>query len=191
MPQADELKEQGIKQFMQQKYQDAAATFQQAIEAYEAQDAAGMAAEMRVNRGLALHSLGQYDAALELMHQALAVFRQMNDALRTAQALGNLGRVYAKIDNTEQAITNYREASAIFAELGDDENYGETVLAIADLQVRSGNVMQAAATYEIGLDYVKKPSTRQRLMKNLINVRNKMGGGVGAPPKSQDDEETE
>ncbi|NLX08279.1 MAG: hypothetical protein GXY36_01340, partial [Chloroflexi bacterium] len=75
MPQADELKEQGIKQFMQQKYQDAAATFQQAIEAYEAQDAAGMAAEMRVNRGLALHSLGQYDAALELMHQALAVFR--------------------------------------------------------------------------------------------------------------------
>jgi tetratricopeptide (TPR) repeat protein len=92
-----------------------------------------------------------------------------------------MARVYAKTGDTEQALTNYREASAMFIEAGDEDNYGETILAIADLQLRSGKVMQAAATYEVGLDYIKQPNARQKLMKKLLGLRNRLTGG-GLPP---------
>ena len=180
MSSADELKEQGIKQFMQQDFEQAADTYRQAAEAYEDEGVADMVAEMQVNLGLALHSIGEYDDALEQMNEALAIFRQMNDASRTAQALGNMARVYARLGNSEQAITNYREASAIFMAEGDEENYGQTVLAIADLQLRGGNIMQAAATYEVGLDFVKNPNARQKMMKSLLGLRNRITGGGSA-----------
>ena len=77
-----------------------------------------MVAEMQVNLGLALHSIGEHEPALEQMNTALAVFTQMNDSNRRAQVLGNMARVYAKMGNSEQAMTNYREASAIFSETG-------------------------------------------------------------------------
>jgi tetratricopeptide (TPR) repeat protein len=189
MPTADELKDQGIRQFMQQDFEQSVETFQQARAAYEEAGQAEMAAEQQVNLGLALHSLGQYDAALEQMQAALAVFRAANDSSRTAQALGNMARVYAKMGNSEQAITNYREASAMFMEIGDEDNYGQTVLAIADLQLRSGNLVQAAATYEVGLEYVKKLNARQKIMKGLLNVRNRIAG-TGMPkgdPKEDGD----
>jgi tetratricopeptide (TPR) repeat protein len=180
MPTGEELKNKGVQQYMQGDYEDAAKTFREAIAAYESAGAADMVAEMQVNLGLALHSSGEHEPALEQMNSALAVFTQIHDENRRAQTLGNTARVYAGMGNSEQAMTNYREASAIFMELGDEQNYGETVLAIADLQFRSGQLMKAAATYEIGLDYIKHPNIRQKMMKKLLGVRGKLTG-TGAP----------
>ncbi len=188
MPTADELKDRGIAEYMRGDYELAAETFREAATQYEDDGVADMVAEMQVNLGLALHSLDRYDEALEQMNMAHAVFVQMNDTHRTAQVLGNMARVYARLGNTEQAITNYREAAAIFMELGDEENYGQTILAIADLQLRSGQIMKAATTFEIGLDYVQQPNARQKLMKKLLGLRNKLSGG-GAPPATVDTEE--
>ena len=188
MSNADELKTRGIEQYMQGDYEQAAETFREAAALYEDDGAADMVAEMQVNLGLALHSMGQHEEALEQMIMAHAVFVQMNDPSRTAQALGNMARVYAKMGNSEQAITNYREASATFMEMGDEENYGQTVLAIADLQLRSGQLMKAAATYEVGLDFIQNPNARQKLMKKLLGLRNRLTGG-GVPETEGDDDE--
>lgn len=177
MPTADELKDRGVAEYLRGDYELAVETFRAAAAQYGDDGVADMVAEMQVNLGLALHSLDQHDAALEQMTQAHAVFAQMKDAHRTAQALGNMARVYAGQGNSEQAITNYREAAAIFNELGDEENYGQTVLAIADLQLRGGQVMKAAATYEVGLEHVKNLNARQKLMKKLLGLRNRLGGG--------------
>jgi tetratricopeptide (TPR) repeat protein len=182
MPTGEELKQKGVQQFSQGDYEDAADTFRAAAAAYEDEGAADMVAEMQVNLGLALHSIGEHEAALEQMNMALAVFTQVNDQHRRAQVLGNMARVYAKLGNSEQAMTNYREASAVFSEMGDEENYGQTVMAIADLQFRSGQLMKAAATYEVGLESIKNLNTRQKMMKKLLGVRNKLTGG-GLPPK--------
>jgi len=190
MPTADELKEQGVQHYVQRDYEQAVEIFRQAAAAYEDDGVADMVAEMQVNLGLALHSLDEHDEALEQMNMARAVFEQMNDSHRLAQVLGNMARVYARTGNSEQAITNYREASAIFLELDDEENYGQTVLAIADLQFRSGQLMKAASTYEVGLDYVKNPNARQRIMKGLLGLRNRIAGG-GAPAAGDDESPAE
>ncbi|GAB4424759.1 MAG: hypothetical protein Kow00106_21520 [Anaerolineae bacterium] len=182
MPTADELKDKGVAEYLRGDYEMAAETFRQAIARYEDDGVADMVAEMQVNLGLTLHALGQHDEALEQMTMGHAVFVQMDDQRRIAQALGNMARVYAAKGNSEQALTNYREAAAIFQELGDEENYGQTVLAIADLELRSGQIMKAAATYEAGLEYIKHPNARQKLMKKLLSLRNRFTGG-GLPPR--------
>ena len=184
----NELKERGVKLFMEQDYEQAVDVFREAIAAYEDEGAADMVAEMQVNLGLALHMMGEYEPALEQMNMAHAVFVQMNDAHRRAQVLGNMARVYARLGNSEQAITNYREASAIFIEQGDEENYGQTVLAIADLQLRGGQLMQAAATYEVGLDYIEHPNARQKIMKSLLGLRNRITGQGGSSSSADDAE---
>lgn len=186
MPTADELKDKGVAEYLRGDYEMAAETFRQAIAHYEDDGVADMVAEMQVNLGLTLHALGQHDEALEQMTLGHAVFVQMADQRRIAQALGNMARVYAAKGNSEQALTNYREAAAIFQELGDDENYGQTVLAIADLELRSGQIMKAAATYEAGLEYIKHPNARQKLMKKLLGLRNRFTGG-GLPPRQDAD----
>ncbi|MBN1562885.1 MAG: tetratricopeptide repeat protein [Anaerolineae bacterium] len=191
MPTGEELKNKGVEQFMQGDYEDAAETFKQAIAAYEDEGAGDMVAEMQVNLGLSLHSMGESEQALEQMNMAHAVFAQINDQSRTAQCLGNMARVYAKLGNTEQALTNYREASALFMQLGDEENYGQTVLAIADLQMRSGQLMKAAATFEVGLDYIKNPTGRQKMMKKLLGVRNKLTGQGVAKGEGGDEDADE
>ena len=80
--------------------------------------------------------------------------------------------------NTEQAITNYHEASARFMELGDEglpNRDGDCRLAASQ---RQGDA--AAETYEVGLEYVKQPNARQRLMKRLLSMRDKISGtGIG------------
>lgn len=191
MPTANELKELGIKQFMEQDYEEAAETFRQAIAAYDAGAVPDMAAEMKVNLGLALHSSGESEAALEPMGEAYDTFSAMQDKQRLAQVLGNMARIYAKLDNSEQALTNYREASAMFMDVGDEENYGQTLLALADLHLRNGNAMLAASVFEMGLDHIKHPTTRQRMMKQLMKVRGRIEGRAGKSDQTTDGETEE
>jgi len=67
----------------------------------------------------------------------------MNDRSREAQVVGNLGGVYLAQGNSEQAVTLYREAADTFRELKDEERYGQTLLAIADVQMKSGKLSEA------------------------------------------------
>lgn len=192
---ASELQEQGIDLFMRHDYEAAADVFRQAQEAYQGEGRRDMAAEMQVNLGLVNRSLGNFDSAVELMNEARQVFAELQDRSREAQVIGNLGGVYMAQGNTEQAATLYREAADTFRDMGDGERYGQTLLAIADIQFKSGKLMQAAATYEIALDHISEPSFRQKLMKQIIGIKNKLVGG-GAPPaeaeaETADEEKTQ
>ena len=63
MSTAQELQEQGVKLFRQRDYEAAGRVFQQALDAYEADKQADMAAEMRTNIGLVHRSLGENQQA--------------------------------------------------------------------------------------------------------------------------------
>ena len=94
MSSADELQEQGVKLFQQHDYEAAARIFQQASDAYTAENKPDMAAEMQTNIGLIHRALGENQQALEIMQQSLKVFQKLEDPKRTAQVLGNMGGVY-------------------------------------------------------------------------------------------------
>jgi tetratricopeptide (TPR) repeat protein len=177
MATASELQQQGIKLFQQRDYEAAARIFQQAYEAYVGEGKRDMAAEMQSNIGLVHRALGEYQQALEVMQGALLTFQEIGDQLRSAQALGNLGGVYVALSDKEQAYNCYRQAADIFEALGEKKFYGETMLAMADLQVKEGKLMQGAATYEVGLENLDQLSASQKILKGLLGFRNRLTGG--------------
>lgn len=177
---ADQLKEQGIQLFHQKEYEDAARVFQQAYDAYAAEERPDMAAEMNVNLGLVRRSMGEHQQALDLMQDALHVFDSSGDTLRKAMVLGNLGSVYKALNDKEQALNCFREAADLFEELGEKKMHGETLLAIADLQMSERKINAAAATYEAGLEELDQLSGSQKLLKGLIGIKNRLTGGGGS-----------
>ncbi len=182
----NELQEKGIKLFQERDYSGAAELFRQAQEAYTAAGQTDLAAEMKVNLGLVHRALGEYEQAATLIQEALDVFSGLGDDKRAAQALGNLGGVFAAQGDSEQAMTCYRQAADTFKALGEDKLYGETLLALADLQVRSGQILTGAATYEVGLENLDQLSGRQKILRGLLDLRRRLIGS-GAPPTGKDE----
>lgn len=181
MSKAEELKEQGIRLFRERDYEAASRLFLQAADEYKTENRPDMAAEMKTNIGLVHRSLGEYQQALDVMQEALVTFQESEDALRCAQVLGNMGGVYVALGDKEQAYNCYRQAADIFDELGEKKLYGETMLAIGDLQMRDGKLMDGATTYRSGLEFLEKPSARQKVLRGLsrfINryIRGRIGG---------------
>jgi tetratricopeptide (TPR) repeat protein len=177
MSNAQDLQNQGMKLFQQKDYEAAARAFQQAQEAYQSVNDGIMAAEMQTNVGLIHCILGENQQALDLMQAALITFQEKQDSLRAAKALGNMGRVYAALSDKEQAFNCYRQAADIFDELGDKKLYGETLIAMGDLQVKDGKLMAGAATYEVGLENLDNLNPSQKVLKGLLGIRNKLTGG--------------
>jgi tetratricopeptide (TPR) repeat protein len=175
--QGQELQAQGVRLFQQQDYDDAARIFRQAQDAYEADGAKDMAAEMQVNIGLVHRALGENQQALDSIQEALHTFQEMQDTRRTAMVLGNLGGVYVALGDKEQAYNCFRQAADIFEELGEKKLYGETLVAMGDLQMRDGKVLAGAATYEVGLENLDDLSASQKVIKGLLGFRNKLTGG--------------
>jgi tetratricopeptide (TPR) repeat protein len=173
---AKDLQDRGIKLYGQHDYEAAARVFQQAKDAYDAAQMPEMAAEMQTNIGLVHRALGQHQQALDAMQAALTYFEEHNDQRRLAQVLGNMGGVYREIGDKEQAYTCYRQAADLFDELGEDTMYGETMLAMATIQFRDGKIWPAAATYEVGLEHLDSLNFRQKILRSLINVRNRLSG---------------
>jgi tetratricopeptide (TPR) repeat protein len=176
MSTGSELQLKGTRLFEKGSYEEAAAIFVQAIEAYRAESNLQLVAEMEVNVGLCKRETGQYEEAIKHMQTGLAYFEERGPRARKAQTLGNMALAYAKLEDTEQAQTLYREAASIFREIGEDEYYGETILALADMYFRAGDLMLAASTYEIGLDYIRNKNHRQKMLKQLMIVKNRMAG---------------
>ncbi len=177
MSQAEEYQAEGVRLFQEREYDDAARIFRQALEAYEAENDADMVAEMQVNLGLVHRALGENQQALDIMQEALHNFQSKDDQRRSAMVLGNMGGVYVVLGDKEQAYNCYRQAADIFEDIGEKQLYGETLIAMGDLQVRDGNVLRGAATYEVGLENLDELSTSQKVIKGLLGFRNKLVGG--------------
>ena len=176
MSSAQELQDQGVKLFGQKEYEAAARTFGQAMEQYEADGNKAVAAEMQVNIGLVHRALGEHQQALDAMQAALHTFQSSDDKLHTAMTLGNIGGVYAALGDKEQAYNCYRNAADLFDEVGEKKMHGETMVAMASLQVRDGKLSAGADTYAVGLDELDNLTAGQKLLKGLIGVRKKILG---------------
>ena len=174
MSTAKELQDQGVKLYQQHDYEAAARVFRQAQEAYESEEQPEMVAEMQTNIGLVHRALGEHQQALDVMQQSLQVFRDSNDKMRVAQVLGNMGGVYSELGDKEQAYNCYRQAADAFQELDETEMYGQTLVAMAKIQIRDGKIWAGAATYEVGLENLEKLSASQKILKNLIGFRNRL-----------------
>ena len=71
----------------------------------------------------------------------------------------------------------YRQAATKFLELEENEKYGQTLIALAMLQIRNGKFFEGAATYEVGLENLTQLSGSQKLIRRLLGIRKGLTGG--------------
>lgn len=174
---AKQLRDEGIRLFEEGSFPQAIETFGRAQEAFAAAGDEAMAAEMLNNVGVVYREQGEHDKALEPLEAALAAFGKLGDRSREAQSLGNLGGLYSALNDKDKAIESYRKAIKIFGDLDDHNREGETLMALGLMQFKNGQRSDGMAAYEAGLLLVDKPTARQKNLKRLLKVRQRLLGG--------------
>ncbi|HQA69876.1 MAG TPA: tetratricopeptide repeat protein [Aggregatilineales bacterium] len=175
-PEADALKEEGLRLFRIGEHTQALDHFEQAYDAYMAAERPLDAAEMLNNIGVIWRMEDDTGAAAVSLERAREIFAEHGDRSREAQVLGNLAPLYSKQGRIDEAIAAYRTAAEMFGELGDKDRQGETLLALGILQFREGQRQAGLASYEAGLMLIKNPTPKQKRTRMLLKMRKRVTG---------------
>lgn len=170
MSQPGALRDAGARHFGQDAYGPAASAFQAAAEAYEQAGDPQMAAEMRNNQSVALLKAGEPEGALAACEGTEAVFAEAEDHYRQALALGNQAAALQEMKSYEEAESRYRQSAEILDSLGEHELRADVMRSISEIQLRTGRQLAAVASMHAGLEGVKKPTFKQRLVKKLLEM---------------------
>lgn len=158
------------------KFQQAATLFSEAAALYEGEGRSALAAEMKNNQSVSLLKCGQPELALEVVQGTSEVFRQAEDRLKMGMALANEATAHKELRSTGLAIEKFSLATAIFEELGEDILLLQTSQSLSALKLKSQNISGALFSMQKGLEGIKKPNLRQRLLLNLLKIPNKLIG---------------
>ncbi len=175
---ARDAKEEGLRLFQEGLYPEAADRFKQARQMFVAEGDQLEAAELLNNLGVVHRLQREWDEAIAALEEARAVFAGLGDRNREAQVLGNLGGLYASQGQRQAARASLREAATAFAELNDHQRQGETLLALGVQKWKAGDRQGALITYQAGLQTLENPSVGQRILRFLLQVRNRLMGGI-------------
>lgn len=162
--------DEGMKKFNRGAYAEAAAAFQKALAAYEADGKPDMAAEMRANLGMCAREQNRLEEARDLLRDALAVFEEMGDVKRGAMVKANLGGILSSMGDKEAAYDLYVQAADAFQDLGEKQLQAETLRTMASLQIKRGKVNQGREILADAMTMSESSTFGQRLLKAAANV---------------------
>ena len=127
------------------------ALFEQARAAYLAMGNSAQAAEVANDLGVVYYLVGRQDQARQTLQDALAEFEKLGNVLGQAKALGNLAQVANRVGDKKTAEKNYQRAAELFHQVGERTMEYDTYRALSQLQLQSGQWLQALASFDRGL----------------------------------------
>lgn len=151
-------------------YPGAAERFVSVATAYQLAGDMLMAAEMHNNASVAYLRAGNSEAALAEVSDTPEIFARAGDVRRQAIAIGNRAAALEGLSRVDEALESYEQAAALFQQVGDIDLRLHTMQAISSLQLESGRRLQALATMKAGLDDLKKPTLKQRILQHLLDI---------------------
>lgn len=152
------------------EYSTAAEQFVSAATAYQAANDLLLAAEMHNNASVAYLQAEDAAAALAETDGTPEIFATAGDLRRQAMAVGNRAAALQGLKRVEEALDSYELSAALFQQAGENDLRLHTLKAMSALQLESGRRLQALATMKAGLDDLKKPTPKQRLLQRLIEI---------------------
>jgi diguanylate cyclase (GGDEF)-like protein len=121
-------------------------------------------------RGLVLRILGQDEAALPFLEQALDLANKMHDDLRTVHALLSLARIYTDSGNFDRASVQLDAARSLATRLGDETSLVETEERVADIADRRGDRVEERRASLAGLEHARRSGSSKWLQLALLNL---------------------
>lgn len=176
MPDAAELKAQGLAFFRQEQLPEAAERFAQSASAYAAAGEPLQAAEARNNLGVVRLAQQDWDGALAAVAGTPELFAAANDHLREAQAIANQANAHDGAGHLEPAAERYERAIELFTELGETETRAACWKALSGVQLKQNKQLQAMASMQAGLKLAPKLNAREKTLKGLLDQAFKLMG---------------
>jgi tetratricopeptide (TPR) repeat protein len=165
-----ELAKRGKQSFAAGEYQEAAKAFQAAAQGYLHADEKLAAAEMQNNRGVSLLNAEDAQAALEAVQGTAEIFAAGQDLRNQAMAYGNEAAALEALDQIEEAEGKYQLSADLLGEIGEDDLKASVMRSLSELQLRAGRHLEAVASMHAGLDNLKRPKPKQRLVKKILEM---------------------
>ncbi len=127
---------------------EAVATFEQALQAFahlpEGGDTRGLALDLRLALGGALHQLGEYGRCLALLGEAEALARALDDRARLGRVLARMAQVRRQTGDPDGAMAACQQALALAADLGDSVLQGQASHFLGQAYYAIGDFGRAA-----------------------------------------------
>ncbi|MBE9126785.1 MULTISPECIES: CHAT domain-containing protein [unclassified Coleofasciculus] len=172
---------------------------QDAIARANVGDAFGQDSFMRAGQALNLNNiaqiysyLGNYDQALTLYQQALALYQDVGDRTGQGIAFSNIGQIYQNQNQEKKAEELYQQALVIHREVGDLVSEGETLKRLGQLLEQRNQPELAIVFYkqsvnvtedirkelrvvpvELQQSYTEKVADRYRSLADLLLKQNR------------------
>jgi CHAT domain-containing protein len=100
-------------------------------------------ANLLLNLGIRQHKTGQFAAALESLHKALALYQNLGDDRGIANTLGSLGDTYFSIGQYEQSVGFYHQSWIVTKVLGDRIGEIEALVGLSNAYLYLGQEARA------------------------------------------------
>jgi diguanylate cyclase (GGDEF)-like protein len=121
-------------------------------------------------RGLVLRILGQDEASLPFLEQALDLANKMHDDTRTLHAMLALARIYTDSGNFDRAMVQLESARALATTLGDETGLVETEERVADIADRRNDRVTERRASLAGLEHAQRSGSSKWLQLALLNL---------------------
>jgi diguanylate cyclase (GGDEF)-like protein len=121
-------------------------------------------------RGHVLRILGQDEAALPFLEQALDLANKMRDEPRILHAMLALARIYTDSGNFDRALLQLDSARTLATRLGDEAAMVELEEREADVADRRGNRAEERRASLAGLEHAKRSGSSKWLELALVNL---------------------
>ncbi|NER84903.1 MAG: tetratricopeptide repeat protein, partial [Leptolyngbya sp. SIO1D8] len=149
--QAEQLLEQGIQDYEQRLFQEAIASWEQAIEIYQGLESAYGLTELShrdiaflfMGLGNAYRHLAQYEKAIIFSEQALQLSRQLNDRVIQNFSLQGLSNAHFRLSQYEEAIAFSEQALELSRQFDDRAGEGDAIGSLGIAHGRLGRYQQA------------------------------------------------
>ena len=166
----DELSAKAKAAYQKGDYTEAARGFETALNSYRAQNDHLMAAETANNLSVTLLLAGEAEKALEAASGTHTIFKEAGDKIKQAMALGNQAAALDELGRLDESEQAYQSAVDLLRETGEKELLAQTARSLANVQLRTGKQLEAAANMQIGLEGLKKPSIKERFLRWILKI---------------------
>ena len=177
MASGEALRDEGMRLYREERFEEAAAKFADAQAVFAAGDRLKDAAEQANNRGQSWRQAARWDEALTAFEEARAAFRALGDVASEGQVVGNLGALADAQGKPDQASEFYMEAIQLLESVGEHDLAQSTYTALSRLKLKQGNWLGAIGAFESGLTQLEKPSLTHRVVRRLLDMPRRLIGG--------------
>lgn len=180
---AKQIKEDGLKLYREARYEEAAAKFAEAQQAFAAAGDPKEAAECINNRGVCWRQAAKFDESIAAFEEARTAFQALNDSMGEGQVVGNLAALAESKGEVKPALELYQQAADIFEKLNAQAYVKDTYTAMSKLKLKQRDFMGAIASFDVGLEQLDKPNLMERMARKIL------GGGAPKPDDGKTEEQ--